>query len=187
MTTRRGSFQGRPRISVRRATAWEAGIGGTAVQTQAGSSVAILANAGVAALEDGLTIVRTRGRLHLRLGTAGAALNGFTGAFGIGVATSAAFTAGAASLPTPITEQGWDGWMYWRALQIVAVDVIDGGAANDKDGITGNVAYQSIEIDSKAMRKFTKNDTMFGMLEVIESGTAVLDWWVDSRILLKLS
>ena len=102
----RGSYRGRP--TQRRRTGWEQGIGNVGLQAQISGSSSSLVNAGVSFVLDGITIARQRGSLLLALTDATAAVNGFTGAFGIGMVSTAAFTAGAASVPTPITEQEWE-------------------------------------------------------------------------------
>jgi len=180
--------RGFPRVpqSLKRRVGWEEGIGGTTVQSSISTSSSTLVNAALTVLEDGLTLVRTRGRVQFFLSAATAALDGFTGAFGIGVATTAAVTAGAASVPNPLDEQDWDGWIYWRALQLIAPGVISNAASTDTSGIGGFTAVQNIEIDSKAMRKLRVGDSIYGSLQVVENPTAVLEWAIDTRILVKL-
>ena len=178
---RRGSFQGRQ--SVRRLTGWEEGIGSVGEQTSLSSSTTILVSSGLSILEDGFTLVRTRGSLLLQLGTADAQGSGYAGAFGIGVATTPAFVAGAGAVPGPITEQDWDGWLYWAPVQLTAAGVITAVANTAMDAQTG---VQRIDFDSKAMRKLTEDDTIYGALEVTEVATATLRWRCDSRMLFKL-
>ena len=73
------------------------------------------------------TIVRTYGLLSLMLRSATAIGDGFTGAFGIGKATAAAFTAGIASLPTPLMEVDWDGWLVHQFFDVrTGIDTSDG-------------------------------------------------------------
>jgi len=140
----------------------------------------------VSILADGVTLIRTRGRLQLYLEAATSGRDGFSGAFGIGVATTAAVVAGAASVPTPITEQDWEGWLFWTAIQLHAGDPITGDAVVDADLVNVQTAVQIVDIDSKAMRKLGEDMTIYGALEVTEVGTATLDWSVDSRMLFKL-
>ena len=173
--------------SRRRTSAWEEGVGGVAVQAQITASGTTLVTSALAAAVDGLTLVRTRGRLQLFLTAAGSPLDGFAGAFGIGLATAAAVTAGAASVPGPITEQDWDGWLYWTPLQIIAVGIIDGSAATDSDNMNAVTAAKDIEVDSKAMRKLGLGDSLYGALELSETGVATLNWRFDSRMLFKLN
>ena len=170
----------------RRRVGWEAGVGQVGVQTQLASSSSIIANQAVAALQDGLTLVRTRGRFQIFLQSASASGDGFSGAIGIGVATVAAVSAGVASVPTPITEQGWDGWLYWQAIQVHAAGVVAGSVSDDTDAMTGVVGTQVFDIDSKAMRKLRIDDSIYLAIEVVEIGTATALWFVDTRMLFKL-
>ena len=185
MALRRGLSQGRLIRGPRRKNSWAAGIGGDAAQTQitgAGSTIVTSAVTG----GDGVTLVRTRGQLLLFCRTADAALAGFTGAFGIAVATTAAIVAGAAAVPTPISEQGWDGWLYWHAIQLISAGVVDGTAVLDE--LQPNVMSfaQRIEIDSKAMRKIKEDESIYAVLEVQEDGASIMNWYVDTRMLFKL-
>ena len=123
----------------------------------------------------------------MHLTSAAAALDGFAGAFGIGVITAAAFTAGVGSVPTPITEIGWDGWLYHQFIDLRAPGLIDGSAAVDVDIMLSTTAAVRIPVDSKAMRKIGIDEVTFGVLEVIEVGTAALSWRFNSRILDKLA
>jgi len=131
--------------------------------------------------------VRTRGRLQAFLDNATAALDGYHGAFGIAVATTAAVAVGATAVPTPITEQDWDGWLYWQSIQLLAPGIIDGGTLVDRDLMNIHAAYQSFDIDSKAMRKLAVGDSIYACMEVVEIGTATLQWSLDSRVLVKLA
>jgi len=181
----RGSFRGR-QSSPRRKVGWEQGPGKTTAQAAISTSSSVIVDAALSVLLDGLTLVRTRGQLLLRLTSATSEGNGFQGAFGIGVATTAAVVAGAASVPTPITEQAWDGWLYWTPIILRSVGVMDGTAANDADSINAVSAVQRIDVDSKAMRKLKADDSIYAILEVTEGGTANLAWEFDSRMLFKL-
>ena len=186
MARQRGYHQGLTR-TVRRKTSWEEGIGGIAAQTAVNGSGVKLAASAVALLVDGVTLVRTRGRLQIYLSSATAAFDGFAGAVGIGVATTAAVTAGAASVPSPITEQDWDGWLWWRAYQVFASGpIVAAAAALQTDAVNQQVAVVNIDIDSKAMRKVGIEDTIYFALESSLTGTAVAQWRVDSRMLFKL-
>ena len=170
----------------RRKSSWQIGPGSSAVTTFTATSSAFLGSA-VVALVDGLTIVRTRGELLLKLRTAASGLDAMIGAFGIAVATEAAVTAGAGSLPTPVVESNWNGWLYHRFFTLNPGGVIDGSAATDHDIVNSTSAALRIEVDSKAMRKFRTEDSLFAMIEVAESGAVTMDAWFDSRFLIKLS
>ena len=69
--------------------------------------------------------------------------DGFHGAFGVGLVTSAAAAAGVGSIPTPVTEQGWDGWILHQYFHVHR------GAAAFGD----NAGVARFILDSKAMRK----------------------------------
>ena len=135
---------------------------------------------------DGVTIVRTRGMLALQLVSSAAISNGFQGAFGLGVATSAAVTAGIGSLPTPITEEDWDGWYYHSYFSILSGGVIDGSAAGDQDLTNPHMAALRLTVDSKAMRKLRVDETLYAAIEVTEEGTASMSASYNSRSLFKL-
>ena len=165
----------------RRKKSWEAGPGQLAVQSAIAANGSSLVVSGAQATVDGLTLLRLRGTLTLTLQIITSAIDGFAGAFGIGIVTLPAFTAGEASVPTPITEQDWDGWLYWTAFSM------KGNAAGIGDAANAVNAQQIIDVDTKAMRKLRLNDVIYGAIEVAETGTAQLGWHFDSRALIALS
>ncbi len=174
----RRSFQRSPRgLSTRRQTSWFRGPE-NAAGTQLTSSGATLLGNGATATEDGLTLVRTRGILTFMLTAATAASDGFHGAFGLAIVTTPAFQAGVASLPSPVTEIDWDGWLYHQFFKAQAPSAF---TANG----TGPWVYQ-FQIDSKAMRKVADNESFILVAEVVEVGTAALAINADSRMLFKL-
>ena len=107
----------RGRVVPRRRKVWGLGVGGTAVTSLSVTGAQFVGSAVTPTVDD-LTLMRTRGMLNLVGLTSDAAGVGFQGAFGIAVATAAAVTAGIASVPTPLTEQAWDGWLYWTPISI---------------------------------------------------------------------
>jgi len=127
---------------------------------------------------EGLTIIRIRGVLTLNLDSADAAGSGFEGAFGIAIADNVAIAAGAGSLPSPQTESEDEVWMYHDWFHLTATDATLLGSQNP--------ASLMSKVDSKAMRKLPVGKSMYAILEVVESGTSVLRWYFDSRILAKL-
>jgi len=177
------------RVSVRHRSSWEVGpetSGGGAPQ-ELTSSVANLAGTAIQATEDGQTLIRTRGELLIYLKAATAAGDGFHGAFGIAKATSAAVLVGATAVPTPITEEAWDGWLYHRYFSIFAGGPIAiATAAQETLQNAAVTAALRIEVDSKAMRKFDVNEAFYACIEVVEKGTAVADWVFNCRMLFKL-
>jgi len=169
----RGGFQARTQ---RRRTGWEEGTGGTGVVTVTTTAPVFIGSA-VAILRDGLTLVRTRGHVSGLLIAASGINDGFIGAFGIGVASTAAVVAGIASVPTPIAELDWDGWLFWAPIW----------AKSNTATLVGNVGtiFRQM-IDSKAMRKVGEDMTIYAAAEVVLDGTASLEIMHDSRMLFKL-
>ena len=159
----------------RRHTDWGLGPGGTANTAVAASSSVIL-GAGVVLTVSG-TLSRLRGAFSAYLLTASAAGAGYQGAFGIGIVSTPAFSVGITSMPTPITEMEWNGWLYHRFFGVHAMSATPADAA---------AAAIEFEVDSKAMRKMeTAEVTMFAAIEVVEIGTATMDVFFDSRALVK--
>jgi len=176
--------------SQRRKSSWGIGVqtGADGAPQAIAASMAQIATGGVTALNDGLTIVRTRGELLIWVEAVSvAAGNGFHGAFGIAIATQQAFIAGAASLPQPIDEEDWDGWLFHKYFGVFAGGLVAAGTAADQANQVNNVsAAVRIEIDSKAMRKMNTDQTVYGTIQVVELGTAAMKWAVNSRMLSKL-
>ncbi len=163
------------RSSPRRKSGWSVGPGGTAV-TSVASSTAILVGGGIIATIDGLTAVRIRGHALFTLTSNTSAQDGFQGAFGIGIVELPAFTAGIGSVPTPITEQGSENWLYWTAVSLR-------GAAASSASLDGHGSIQRWDVDTKAMRKTDTAQVVYAALEVVEVGTAAAQFWFDSRCL----
>jgi len=177
----RGGFRSSQQSS-KRLTDWALGPGGT-TPTAVSTTVATILSSVVVPLVAGLTIVRIRGEFQMYLGLATAVNDGFIGAFGIGIATSAATTAGGGSVPTPVTEAASDNWLFHRFISCVSPKAF----AADTDPV-GQVipAVMQFEVDSKAMRKFPSEASLYAALEVTEVGTANAQVFFDSRMLLKL-
>ena len=176
---RRSTFRG----AQRRQTAWGVGpsTGGTSGGAQStGASGQILFTNGILPSVEGVTLIRTRGELLIRLSTAAAVNDGFHGAFGIGLAKGTAFTAGVGSVPMPIAEEEGEDWIYHRFFSLLAQD------ANVTNGGGAMSAVLRIEVDSKAMRKFGTDDALYGALEVTEVGAATVNINFNSRVLVKL-
>jgi len=178
----RGSSRVRP-ISTRRLTEWDEGPGGVTV-TDLTTTVPSFVGSVIVASLPGVTIIRIRGELmvHLRLVTA--ANDGCRGAFGIGIASAAAVAVGIGSVPTPITEQGADSWMYWKAFSL-ALPQIGTGASTGLASL--ETVSMRVEVDSKAMRKLPQDLNLYAAVELGEiTGTIACQVSFDSRILGKL-
>ena len=175
--------RGFPQVrSQRRLTAWSDGTGDTGV-TAVSSASATFVGMAFSAVVEGLTLIRQRGYFSVQLTLATAANDGFAGAFGIGIASLAAVTAGVSSVPTPITEQSSENWLYWQAFSVKGQQAFStgGGPGAEQQG-----TYLRFEIDSKAMRKLPTDMAIYSIVEVAEVGTAALLVHHDSRTLLKL-
>ncbi len=149
--------------SPRRQTSWGPGPFGIVASTT--SSVALFSN-GSQATVDGLTLVRLRGELLVFLLSVAGGNEGYSGAFGVCIVSENAFNAGIASIPTPIADQSWDGWL---AYQMFHVKSITGTIA---DGANGPNIMARYVIDSKAMRKFKQSDFLVAVTEMTEVGTS---------------
>ncbi len=135
---------------------------------------------------DALTLIRTRGEFVGWLTAATAGSDGFHGAMGIAKATTAALVAGVASVPTPLTEDAWEGWLYHRYFALLAGGTIASAtAAQQADQVNPTSASIRLEVDSKAMRKINTDESFFVVTEVVEHGTASMQWTFNSRLLVK--
>ena len=163
----------------RRKVTWSTGPRGRVTDTSAAVTVF---GTGLQALEDDLTVVRIRGSLVLALETATAVNDGFDRvAVGIANFTENAFGAGVASLPDPIADAAWDGWMwYWTGSVFAA-------APSASFPGLGPVGAYRIEIDNKAMRKTHRTDVLGAVISVADlNGTATLQTVLNTRVLDKL-
>jgi len=131
---------------------------------------------------DGITLVRLRGSAVFWLEVVTAIGDGFT-EVGLGFCNipENAFDVGVTAVPTPLTDIGWDGWLYHKLLSpIFGLSVTE----SDNRGPLGQVR---VDIDSKAMRKTRASDLIIGVVEVAaEVGTATLQFVGETRILDKL-
>ena len=180
MAHRRG-FPARTQTTRRRKTAWGVGPNADALTFTAPDVAQVWTNGVVLQNDSEATIVRIRGLVHLTLTTTNVINGGFAGAAGIGIATAAAFAAGQGSLPSPITEVDWDGWMWHSFFDVRSV------TGTIADGANAAAASQIVEIDGKAMRKFTTDMVVFGSAEMSdEVGVAQASFGADCRMLFKL-
>jgi len=164
--------RGFQRTGARRRSGWE---NGPVIDLQVTSSGQVIST-GIVALSDGITLVRSRGLITLQLLVATAAAAGFSGAFGLAIVTTDAFDASA--VPDPVTEAGWDGWVWHSYFHLKA----------PLAGVVNNAGLleREIVIDSKAMRKWRENETLFLASEHTITGTATMSVEADIRFLAKL-
>lgn len=166
---RRHNFSG-PRSGRKRLAQWLAPAvqGYTAV---AATGATILA---FASFEEPLTIVRTRGQISVRPTVATADLD-IVGAFGAAIVSTEAFTAGIASVPEPFSDADWGGWYVWRSFAYS----MEFGTAVGVERLSWD-----FEVDSKAMRKLSSNETIVFVAESIVGAFSITS---SLRTLLKLS
>ena len=127
------------------------------------------------------TLIRLRGLVRVTLLTAGSAGDGFFGAYGIGLFTKEAVAIGVTAVPTPLSDENWDGWIwhsYWDVRSTTATIA---------DGVNAGGVVKDVDIDSKAMRIWTDEYTLLGVSEAVESGVATCEIQGSSRALIKLS
>ena len=175
MSPRGFSRQGHGR-SPRRRTGWEQGPGSNTATSISADGVSFVGGGSVIST-DGFTLVRLRGSVQAFILTATSAGDGFHCALGIGIVNSDAFSVGVTTVLDPLADMDWDGWLYHRIFDVHAQTTSPGG----QDG-----EQISFEVDSKAMRKLTDGDVIFAALEVVEQGTATMNMFFDTRMLLKL-
>ena len=164
----------------RRQTSWAIGPRGAQGAVAVNSSVVF--PTGSQATESGLTIVRIRGSAFFHLASVDAVDGGFARVgFGICIVSENASAVGITAIPTPLTDVGWDGWMYHRLFALIA-----GIPITDLGGMVGpNFRF---DIDGKAMRKEKETDVVVGVVEYQqEQGTADARGYLDTRLLVKLS
>jgi len=165
---RRG-FQHRTAGS-RRLTQW-IGPAAQSYQNVASTGATLLA---FVSFEEQTTVVRTRGQVSVRLQAFGVDLD-IIGAFGMGVVSTEAFLAGVASIPEPFTDADWGGWFVWRSFSYHL-------EFNDVTGIESFL--WDFEVDSKAMRKISPNETIVIIAESLAGAYAIS---APLRVLVKLS
>ncbi len=168
------SFRSGPRRgSLSRKTAWSAVVDNTQFQALA-AATSILDTTFTTTLPE--TIVRVRGRFTAMTDQAAASEQPF-GAFGLAIVSDEAAAAGVGSMPTPYSDADSDLWFvhqYFHCPMLLGTAVGFGGAG-----------VQSLEIDSKAMRKITDDQTLVAVVENA-NGTDGILYALDFRVLSKL-
>ena len=164
--------------SSRRKTAWESGPKNSLENLV--SSTTVVWDTGSQALTDGLTLIRVRGEFVITMRLATAVGDGFENfAVGMCMVSENAFGVGVTAVPAPITDSGWDGWLYHSQHgHITAL------STTEEHRVTG---ARAITIDSKAMRKMKNTDVLMGVVQLgTEVGTASVDFSARTRLLFKL-
>ncbi len=105
------------------------------------------------------TLVRSRGMLTAAVQASGSNQNTIVGVLGIIVVSVEAFTAGLASIPTPITDSGRP-WVVWQPFGLYADGTTLGEAAT--------LSATSEAFDSRGMRKLKANDVLAVVFEACQ-------------------
>ncbi len=176
MAHRMGRVGFAPR-AVRRKTDWIASADITALTNLIGGGVVIdqsLTGAQVALIAP-FTIIRTVGYVGIRSDQAGATETPF-GAIGAMVVKETARAAGVASVPTPINEEGDDGWFLYQGI---ASDFLFASGVG-----FSNSGMKIFQFDSKAQRKVADGDAIIWTAE--NASADGFDYLLKFRMLVKL-
>jgi len=163
----------------RRATEWISSADATGLTSLAASGTVLdqsLTSANLASITP-FTVVRTRGSLWVRSDQVAGTEEPF-GALGFQIVNDNAATAGVASLDTPITNEGSDGFFvhqFWQAGFIFA----------DATGFAAP-GWSRYDFDSKAMRKVESQDAIVVTLENASAGAGAA-YILKFRMLAKLN
>ena len=178
----RGSFRGRS--GPRRETQWGGSTAGQTGRTALAAATAALFSRFSAAQFDvigsPLTTVRNHGQLSVESdqSVAGETVQG---AIGLAIVSEPAAAAGIGSIPTPITESDWDGWLMWmpfsHTMQFVQQDATGVQIVQPSNSI--------FNYDSKAMRKIQDQESLVFVIENENATAGLLFTWY-SRTLFKL-
>ena len=172
---RRSGFQ--HQVRSRRSKDWA--FGPSAVDQTLNATGSLIWSIGVQTVLGELTIIRTRGIVNVTQNVGSAAQDGMAGAHGIALVTTQAFTAGVVSIPTPVSENEWDGWLWHSFFDVRVI------TATIADGVNAMSVIDRQVIDSKAMRKgFDESMTLVGVTEVVEGGTASIEIHANTRVLV---
>ena len=183
MAHSRGFTRGRGVVSSRRKTGWNEGPFSTILSLAAAGSTAW--STGQQSLLDGQTIVRLRGEFSYSIVAAASANDGFDAmAVGVCIISENAQGIGVTATPQPLSDIGWDGWLYHRLVTGIKALTTDAG---ETWGNAGS-AQGRVEIDSKAMRKFRATDVIVGVVEMgTEVGAATVHFHARTRMLFKVA
>ena len=160
-----------------KAKIWTAGPRQITVPTVTAAGATLWAVGSQASVD--LTQLRLRGSFQCWLETVTTIGDGFLrNAIGMCVVNENAFGVGIMAISHPLTDAGWDGWLYHRYIgAMVGFSVTEGEN-------TGTVSQVRFEIDSKAMRKIKPTDVFVGVFEAgAEVGAATLQFIAETRTL----
>ncbi len=158
----------------KRLTEWTSSVPEAAFTALAGAS-AIIDNAFTTPNVE--TLIRCRGLLVIQSNQIAAAEQPF-GAIGLCLVTDQAFAAGAGSIPLPYTDSESDAWLlhqFWAA------------PFQFGDGTGFARIDAQYQLDSKAMRRVTQDDTVLMVLEVGSAAAIGVNYRWDMRLLTKVA
>ncbi len=164
------------RGGVRRQMDWIAGVDRSSFVTLAAATKSLdgsFPGTGIPAAP--FTVTRVRGSLYVKSDQQTSS-EVQQGAVGMGIVSTVAATAGAASIPGPVTDAPWDGWFLW--LPFANAFVVSSAVAVTN---TGSLYH----FDSRAQRKVESLDSIAIMVENA-SGTTGFEYFLQYRILLKM-
>ncbi len=160
-----------PRGGRKATTSWEQGPRGSG--STSGDGKFLLS--GQNPVVETTTIIRLRGHL-LAYMTGTALINaGYDVSFGICMVENRALSVSA--VPGPRDDQDWDGWILHRHFSLKST-----GSAS----VDFQTTQVRLELDSKAMRKARDNETLVGIIQMEEAGSADMSWSVQTRLLSML-
>ena len=179
MPHQRGSRRSFGSSPARRRSSWEVGPGASrrSISTIDNPAfIGLVANP----VEDGLTLVRIRGDLYVRLTAAAAAGEFMHGWVGIGLTSAEGTAAGIGSVPTPVAELNAESWLW---MHFWSVESVTDAEAVDRGGVGG----YHVPIDTKAMRKLSAGQSLYAAVEAeAETGTVTASFTLDTRMLVLL-
>ena len=154
-------------------TDWSLGFLTTTFTVLAANTKVLAASLSGAALDPiaPSTIIRTRGVISI-ISDQAASTEDQIGAVGLTFVSDVARAAGVGSVPGPVTDFGWEGWFMHQFFAQAGNVNLGAGPSNQ------------IEIDSKAMRKFTGDDALILVVENAHTSFG-LEFAVMLRILIK--
>ena len=153
---------------------WGPGLNSSAVQSVT-AAIATVVSTGQESLGN-QTVVRIRGELTAWIEVATTIGDGFVKVMaGIGIVSQDAFAASA--FPSVLNDADWSGWMW----------VYSGGALvslETTEVARGSMGAIRLPIDTKAMRKWRLNETVFAQVATsTEIGTATMSFVMNTRLL----
>ena len=106
---------------------------------------------------------------------------------GLGLFDDRAIAVGPSALPEPIDDADDEKWMWIKYGWIGVGPNLASGSIPESDG-TGRLIAHSLDVDSKAMRKWDENQTLAWVVQnvTIDGAATEIDAVVMARMLLKL-